>query len=313
MDVLSDVLEVLRFQGCVYFSTRFTGTWGVAVPAYHKVARFHVALNGRCLVRLSAEADPLMLNAGEMVIIPHGAAHILSSSRQAEIVSLEQALGQGNSSDPGLLQLGTAEDSQKTTRLVCGHLAYDPCFDHALFNELPSLLTVRGRRADEFAWFHQAIALTERDARGARAGNQLLTRKLSEMLFVQALRCRQEEQHHDFGFLAALGDPHIGRSLQAVHREFARRWRVEDLAREAGLSRSGFADKFRIMLGVTPMQYLADWRIQKAKRMLVDSDDSIDLIAEQVGYESPAAFCRVFKKGVGQGPGGFRRRHRRAV
>lgn len=311
MDVLSDVLEVLRFQGCVYFSTRFAGAWGVAVPAYQKAARFHVALNGRCLVRLDANAEPVSLNAGEMVIVPHGAAHILSSSRQAEIIALEQALQ--HSDDASLLQMGTATDKQQTTRLICGHLAYDPCLDHALFNELPSLLTVRGRRADEFAWFHQAVALTERDARGARAGNQLLTRKLSEMLFVQALRCRQEEQQQAFGFLAALGDPHIGRSLQAVHREVAKRWRVEDLAREAGLSRSGFADKFRVMLGVTPMQYLADWRIQKAKRMLVDSDDSIDRIAEQVGYESPAAFCRVFKKGVGQGPGGFRRHHRRAV
>lgn len=306
MDVLSDILNLIKFDACLYYTTRFYDVWGLKVPSFKRVARFHVVLGGGCWIRIDAVNEPIRLESGEMVIIPHGAAHILSNSPDTQFRNLEEVLEESDYEGYGPFVYGSSRTGEQT-QLICGHLEYDPRLNHPVMEELPSYITVKGCQAREFGWFNQAVHLMAIEAGESRAGNSIIAKKLSEILFIQALRIHYEDTSRGNGFIAALKDLEIGRSLQAIHHESARKWSLADLAREAGLSRTAFAQRFRCRLGMTPMQYLTNWRIQKAKRMLVEGGDTVEVVAEKVGYDSIAAFSRVFKKLEGIGPGGFRR------
>lgn len=302
MDVISDILELVKFKGCIYFTTRFHQPWGIQVPAYGNVARFHMSMGGSCWLQVAGVA-PRLLNPCEIVLIPHGAAHILSDALDSPITHLNDVLVDFKGEGP--LYFGEGPES---ARLVCGHFEYDQRLDHPLLAQLPAVILVKGAQAIEFSWFDQALKLMAFEAEGGRPGNQAIVKKLTEILFIHMVRVWQQCEGPESGFMAALADRALDRSLAAIHDKLAHKWSLAELAREAGLSRTIFAERFRKVLGTTPMQYLTDWRIQVAKRMLADGSQAVENIAEAVGYESPAAFSRIFKKSVGAGPGSFRKR-----
>ena len=134
-----------------------------------------------------------------------------------------------------------------------------------------------------------------------------MVHRLSEVLFIQAVRVWAEQQAVQTGLMAALADPSLGRSLAAIHERPAHPWTLAALSREARLSRSVFAERFHRVVGFTPIQYLSFWRIQQARGLLAQQNWSLEVVAERVGYESPAAFSRVFKKWAGNSPGAYRR------
>jgi transcriptional regulator GlxA family with amidase domain len=111
------------------------------------------------------------------------------------------------------------------------------------------------------------------------------------------------------GWLAGLRDPHVARALALLHADIARHWTVDDLGREVGLSRSALADRFIHLIGVPPMHYLINWRMQVASQKLRDTSASLAQVAELVGYDSEAAFSRAFKKEFGTAPATWRRAH----
>ena len=304
MDVLSDILELVRFRGCLYFDTRFHEPWGIEVPSFKKVARFHMAIGGSCWFRVGPE-EPMRLNAGEMVVIPHGASHILSDHPDTQAEKLDRALAASGYLGSGAFIYG---DGAETARLVCGHLEYDEGIDHPLLEKLPPYILIKGTRAREFAWFDNAIKLMAYEASGERPGNTAIVKKLTEVLFIHVVRVWHEQDHAETGFMNAISDPGLVRGLQAIHGAVEHKWSVADLARESGMSRTVFADRFRETTGLTPIQYLTHWRMQKAKRLLIDGSESVEEVAIVVGYDSPAAFSRVFKKTTGEGPGSFRRK-----
>ena len=303
MDVISDILQMLKFKGCLYFTTRFYKPWGIQVPAYGNVARFHMAMGGTCWFQVDGVTQPCMLNPGEMIVIPHGAAHTMSDALDSPITQLD-VVTQGFEAD-GPLHFGEGPES---ARLVCGHFEYDPLLEHPLLKKLPPLILVQEAQAREFSWFDQALKLMAFEAEGGRPGNAAIVEKLTEILFIHVVRVWQQSTQTETGFMTALSDQALDRSLTALHNKISHKWSLAELAKEAGLSRTIFAERFRSLMGITPMQYLTDWRMQCAKRLLIDSREPVELIAESVGYESPAAFSRAFKKIIGLGPGGFRKR-----
>lgn len=302
MDVFSDILEMVKFKGCIYFTTRFHQPWGIQVPAYGNVARFHMSMGGSCWLRVAGVDQPQLLNPGEIVLIPHGAAHILSDALNSPITHLDSVLKDYTGQGP--LHFGEGPES---ARLVCGHFEYDQRIEHPLLEQLPAVILVKGAQASEFSWFDKALKLMAFEAEGGRPGNQAIVKKLTEILFIHMVRVWQSCEQNSAGFMAAMTDRALDRSLAAIHQQVAHRWSLAELAREAGLSRTIFAERFRQVVGTTPMQYLTDWRMQCAKRLLADSGQPVEQIAEAVGYDSPAAFSRIFKKVVGQGPGSFRK------
>jgi transcriptional regulator GlxA family with amidase domain len=159
-------------------------------------------------------------------------------------------------------------------------------------------------------WIRSTFHYAAEEVAAGRPGSETVLAKLSELLFVETVRRYVENlPEGQTGWLAGLRDTHVGRALARLHRDIARPWTVDALGREVGLSRSALADRFIRLIGVPPMHYLANWRMQVAMQKLRGTNTSLAQVAEMVGYESEAAFSRAFKKAVGTAPAGWRRAH----
>lgn len=313
MDVLSDILGALRLRGSLYFSTEFGRPWGLRVPGLERVARFHLVVRGTTWVRVVPDDTLVRLETGDLVLIPHGAEHVLADTPDTPCRTVDEVVEAAGFTGEGALVYGDAGDDGGPTRLVCGHFAFDDAFDHPFLDQLPSALVVRWNEAVQGSPLEGIFRFITREVQEARPGHDEVVRRLSEVLFVQAVRFWADTADHDQGILAALADRGLGQALTAIHREPARRWTVDDLARKAAMGRTAFAQRFSAVVGETPHQYLTLWRIQHARRLLAESHLTLERIALRVGYESAASFSRAFKNAVGSPPGAYRRAVRAAA
>lgn len=318
MDVLSDVLRAVRLTGAVYFDVRARAPWVAESPATPSICNsvmpesehviaFHIMLDGWCWAQLADESEPpVRLEAGDAVIFAHGEDHYMSSEL-------------GRRSKPDMQMYYRPIDRPlpfvvkefggdgEPARFVCGYLGCDARPFNPILDALPRKLHVRASTTGGMITNDLIrVALQEHEA--PRAGGETILSKLSELMFLQAVR-----QHIDglppesTGWLSGLRDRHISTALRVMHAKPEENWTLEALAREAGMSRSAFAERFVEIMGVPPMQYLANWRLQRAARLLEQPTISIAQAAAAVGYESEAAFNRAFKKQVGLPPGAWRR------
>jgi len=308
LDLLSDILTRLSLRGTLYFRTSFTEPWGVRVPSFRDVARFHFAHRGEALVRIDGQAAPVVLAQGDLVIIPHGTAHVLSSRRAGpqDALPLDDVLERSGFPGHGTLVWG-GEESARDTQLICGHFALAEGSRHLLFDRLPPVVHIRGYGEDAGPWLEATLRVIGAEAGGARLGGDLIALKMSEAIFAQAIRAHVEQMRDGESGLAGFADPHLSRALAAFHRTPAAEWTVAALARESGLSRTGFAERFVARLGVTPMSYVTAWRMQIAREALADRGFSVAEAAEASGYASESAFSRAFKKEIGVSPAAYRR------
>lgn len=306
MDVLSDILSALRLRGTLYFTTDFRQPWGVQVPPFKRVARFHLIVRGGCWVRVANVAEPIRLETGDLILIPHGAEHRISCLPDSECKLVDDVVREAGFTGEGALVI-RGEDGGGTTRLICGHFEFDDAMEHALIAQLPAALVVRWDEAVRDSPLQDAFRFIAREVQDGRPGHDVVVRRMSEVLFVQAVRFWANCTTVDRGVLAALGDPRLSKALSAIHAAPADRWTLESLCREAAMGRTAFAEAFRELVGETPLQYLTSWRMQKAKALLAQTQLSIEQIAAHVGYDSAASLSRVFRKAVGESPGSFRR------
>jgi transcriptional regulator GlxA family with amidase domain len=175
---------------------------------------------------------------------------------------------------------------------------------------LPPAMTLRVEETRAAEWIRSTFQYAADELAGGNAGSTSVLTKLSELLFVEAVRLHVLEMPEgQTGWLAGLRDPVVSRSLALMHGDIVRPWSVEDLGRDAGISRSALAERFTRVMGIAPMHYLADWRLQVAAQKLTETTASLAQIAERVGYESEAAFSRAFKKKFGAAPATWRRHH----
>ncbi|MCB1479277.1 MAG: AraC family transcriptional regulator [Rhodobiaceae bacterium] len=307
LDLLSDILTRLSLRGTLYFRTSFTEPWGVRVPAFRNVARFHFANRGEALVRIEGQPGPVHLAQGDLIIIPRGAAHVLSCrhSGPEEALPLDDILTRSGFPGHGTLVWG-GDDTSRETQLICGHFAMAEGSRHLLIEQLPPFIHLRGYGDEAGPWLEATLRVIGAEAGGSRLGGDLIALKLSEAIFAQAIRAYIEQTHETDGGIAGFADPHLSQALTAFHRAPAKDWTVATLAREAGLSRTGFAGRFTERLGVTPMNYVTSWRMQIAREALATRGLSVAEAAEISGYASESAFSRVFKKEVGISPAAFR-------
>ncbi|WP_299553464.1 AraC family transcriptional regulator [uncultured Tateyamaria sp.] len=310
LDPLSDILTRLTLNGTLYFRTSFTPPWGVAVPEYENVARFHFAHRGDCRVRIKPTDTLVTLAQGDLIIIPHGAAHDLISGRetQSAVLPLDTVLERSGYSGRGVLVHG-GNDDDRETQLICGHFSLAPRASHMLFDQLPDHILIRNYGESAGRWMDSSLRLIADEAGQDQFGGDLIAQKISEVLFVQALRTFIETDAAAHVGLAGFADPHISRALAAFHRDPGETWTVEGLARAAGQSRTGFAVHFSKTMGLAPMEYLTQWRMQIAQQDLIARTKPITDIARDVGYASNSAFARVFKRETGQSPAAFRNEH----
>lgn len=313
MDLLSDVLSRLRLTGTLYFRTSFTSPWGVKVPPFENVSRFHYAHVGRCFVRVQGEDKPVLLEQGDLVIITRGASHTLycDPSTENQALQLDKMVEVSGFDGTGTLVYGDPGESHDT-QLICGHFAVDPNASHPLLEALPPYIHIRNYGEIAGSWMESTLKIIGTEAGRNRMGSDLIAIKLSEIIFAQALRTYLDTDGADKPVLAGFSDSHIRRSLNAFHKEPMENWSLEKLAETAGMSRTSYATRFTKLVATTPMAYITHWRMQIAGQQLIETTSPIIEIAEQIGYQSEAAFGRVFKKHFHVPPATYRRQTRDA-
>jgi AraC-like DNA-binding protein len=324
LDVLSDVLRTVRLTGAVYFDVRARAPWVTETPAtllfrdkvmpeFEHVIAFHIVMEGRCWVYLTDEPDSAVrLETGDAVIIVGGENHVMGSERsKPDDPDLSKYYRPNDRPLPFVLsELGGRGDP---INLICGYFGCDARPFNPILGALPRLLHVRIASAGG-TLIQELMRTALREMEHPSGGGETILSKLSELLFLQAVRHYLDSlPEASTGWLSGLRDRQIGAALRLLHARFADRWALEELARQVGMSRSAFADRFATLIGVPPMQYLANWRLQVAAQHLERHGMSIAEIAALVGYESEEAFNRAFKKQVGVPPGTWRRSRANAV
>ena len=312
VDLLSDVLTLVRLTGALIFRLDIHGPWGIAAcPSVDKFASllpagtnhvisFHVVLEGECWVRVDSP-QWMSVADGEAVVIVRGDAHDVADQPGRATVPLATMLHGQSVLDLRHACFDTGPGC--TTGVLCGFLGCDSRAFEPLFNSLPPMFkTQLGAQHGNLVQF--AIAETLDD----RAGASCLRVRLAELVFMGALRSYMQTLPADAtGWLAGLRDPLVGRALRALHAQPCRSWSVDELAAAIASSRSVLAERFREIIGEPPMHYLTRLRMQLAARRLAETRQSIARVADEVGYDSCAAFQRAFKRCFGTPPATWRR------
>lgn len=308
MDLLSDILAHMRLKGTLYFRTSFTSPWSVRVPSFDNVARFHFAHKGSCFVRVEGDADPIPLGQGDLVIIMRGASHTLycDPSTENDALVLDEVVEKSGFTGSGTLVYGQPGTDQET-QLVCGHFAFDKDASHPLIEALPSSIHLKNYGEAAGRWMENTLRVIGAEAGTAGLGSDLIALKMSEIIFAQVLRAHLETVGSDRPVLAGFADPNIAKALKAVHEDPGCNWSLEQLGNLAGMSRTSFVNRFTACVSMTPMEYITHWRMQIARKLLAETTAPIIDVAEQVGYQSEAAFGRVFKKYFEEAPATYRR------
>ncbi|MEM9073354.1 MAG: AraC family transcriptional regulator [Myxococcota bacterium] len=302
MDPLSDIFQTLRVRSSLYFRAHLTAPWGLEVPAQDRVARFHIVLDGSCLLGVEGKSEQ-HLQRGDLAVVPRGAAHTLRADEASQTFALATVLDE--SAYDGREDLYFGGEGSPTV-LVCGHFAFDDNITHPVIDALPAVLHIRATEGHDFRWLDGATQSLGAETRGRPPGWEVVASRVSEILFVQILRAQIGRSETPTA-IAAFSDPQLSHALRAIHEDPQRKWNVEALARRAAMSRTAFAVRFREHLGTPPMAYITQWRLQKARIALVDSDETVASIAIDHGYQSEAAFSRAFQRLYGKPPATYRR------
>ena len=249
----------------------------------------------------------MRLSAGDVVLFPQGDAHLMCSELGVPAASGGAPLSELLSRRPSQLAYG---GGGAATRLVCGYLACDARLARLLLAGLPPIVRVNVRGSAAGLWLEASVRYALAEARSPRPGGEGVLAKLSEVLFIEVLRLYMNEQAEGrTGWLAGVGDRIVGAALNAMHDQPAHGWTLEELAHTANTSRSVFAERFVQLVGSTPMQYLTQWRMLLASNLLSQSNAPLASIAQDVGYQTDAAFSRAFRREFGAPPAAWRRRH----
>jgi len=315
-DVLSDVLRSVRLTGAVYFDFDLSSPWvaeappsreiaATVMPGVQRVIEYHLIARGSCWGHVVGE-PPIHLKEGDLIVFPQGDPHVLSSApgmRASPDMSLFV-----RSTTPLPLVYERGGGGPDRSRIVCGFLGCDERPFNPLLTALPRTIHLSAASNESASgWLATLLNIAVRESGTARAGRDNILARMSELMFVEAVRRYIETlPPAEAGWLAGLRDPVVGQALAALHGQPATAWTVESLAHAVGVSRSMLADRFNEMVGQPPMQYLALWRMQLASRLLLAAE-SVSGVAAAVGYESEAAFSRAFKKLMGMPPATWRR------
>jgi len=322
-DFLSEMLCSVRLSGAVFFEVDAAAPWVAAAPPKEKLAQtvvsaaqhvieYHVIVEGSCWTRLTnPDSQPIKLGPGSVVVFPHGDTHVLASDpgldAEPNLAAFDE-VARGRSLP---FHIDFRDGAVGTTRLLCGFLGCDVAPFNPLISALPRVIHIPDGYGNGDGFLSHLIGAAARETEATDAGSDGVLVKLSELIFIEAIRRHAASLPSDAnGWLAGLRDPAVGRALRLLHRDCAHHWTVAELAREAGMSRTILAERFTALLGLPPMTYLTSWRMQRAASLLSAGTATLAQITDEIGYESEASFSRAFKRMTGLSPTHWRQKAR---
>jgi len=304
MDVLSNVLQVTNLATHTLGSREFQAPWGISVEGTGRAA-VHVVRRGSCWFSHD-NAEPVRLNAGDVVFLANGDAHMLSSDREMRHVEpFSQAVAR--SQGPVVPPRSNGDAAVEPTLLLCAGYQFSQETSHPLLALLPPVIRIPAEQAGSDSELQMLLRLLIQESSRRDAGAELILPRLIDTLFVYVLRVWLKEQPEgSAGWLGALRDPQIRKVLQRIHESPQSPWTVESLAGVAAMSRAAFAKRFNDLVGEPPLAYVTRWRMDIAAKMLRESRDPVARIAGRVGYISETAFAKAFRRRRKIAPGAYR-------
>ena len=311
MDCLNEVLKTLHLKSSVSCRSELSAPWGLQFPHVPGHAGFSVVARGSCWLEMEGEKKQIALAGGDFVMFPHGSAHVMRDAPGRRVISVQTLLKSHDAAGSKSLSYG---GGGALTTLVCGCFEFEAGETNPLISSLPAVIHIKGEDGRAVPWLETTLQYLASETTSGLPGAATVIGHLTDIIFIQAVRayisgageCKK-------GLARAITDPQIGQALALIHNAPQDPWTVASLALRAGMSRAGFAARFREVVGVPPLQYLTSWGMHKAAGMLRAGPESLAEIAGRIGYEAEAAFSKAFKRWAGHAPGAYRHSSRTAA
>jgi AraC-like DNA-binding protein len=302
-DSFSEALHYLRMSGTFYCTAEYAAPWAVSLAPTGGEARFHVITAGHAWLQ-SARLGRRLLQAGDLVLLPHGTGHELADDPSTPILPDSEIKAEYLSDCYGQFRYRHGRD----TRLVCVKARFEDPAAQRLVALLPEVIHVPASDSGALQSIQQTVEFIAQEARSLRPGGEAIIKRLADILLIQAIRWWTErDSSTSVGWLGALRDRQVGRVLMLIHRYPAREWTIAALAQEVAMSRSALAARFKDLVGESVMRYIIGWRMHLAVTSLREGKVDIGQLAERMGYQSESAFSRAFKRYIGMAPGAVRK------
>ena len=299
-DPLGEILHQLRLDGSLYCRSSLQGDWSVDMPDLPGKMMFHIITEGHCWLQMDGQ-DPIQLSKGTLVLTPHGAGHVITSDPSLTPTPLLDYDVIRVSDRYEILEL---EGEGETTELTCGVMGFDQFAGKQLIQQLPPLMVLDEMDECCEQWLNSTLEFISNEAKFLKPGGETIITHLADILVLQVIRHWMENAPEaNQGWIGALKDKHIGMALRAIHHSPEKNWTVDSLAQECGMSRSGFSAHFSRLVGNSVKNYLTEWRMHLAYQRLKFKSEPLIVLAEELGYQSEAAFSRAFKRVMGVTPG----------
>lgn len=317
MDPIADIFRTMHLTAFGLHRLEATAPWGAirekqakedVAPSGKKalptdLAHFAMITRGNCWLSVQGVPEPIPLTGGDCFLLSRGTSIVMRDSPRTRAKWSFREIAEKAYSNVAHHGGGGAP-----TTIVCGSMSFDRASLKPITQLLPDFILVKADQARTAALHNTMQALASEMAE-LSPGSEVVATRLAEVLFIQMLRAHiASGTKRNNGWLRAIFDPQIGTALSAIHDKVHSPWTVESIATAAGMSRSSFAARFKELLGQTPLEYVTEWRMQKAMQLLEQRDKKLIDIARSVGYETDAAFSKAFKRVVGASPGAYLKR-----
>jgi len=258
---------------------------------------FGMVSRGNCWLSVEGLRDPIPLAGGDCFLVAPGISYSLRDNPRTRTRSFCEVAPKGRTN---VVHYG---GGGAPTTIISGFLSSETLSLNPITQLLAGLILIKADQARTLA-LHATLQFLAAEMAQQAPGSEVVANRLAEALFIQAVRAHiaSGDESCQRGWLRAIFDPQIGAALKSIHENVNRAWTVESLAEAAGMSRSAFAARFKELLGQTPLEYVTEWRMQKAVQLLQQNDKKLIEVAQSVGYESDA-FSKAFKRMMGLSPG----------
>jgi len=298
-DILADVLKVGELGSRVVCRPKLPAPWGLQFDPKNK-AMFHIIKKGSCLFYENKDAIPIPLHQGDLIFIPKRNYYQIKSSQNVPAVNLNEELNR--------LSKVTDTKNKQMTHMICGAYELKSNMSLPFFSLLPKYFHLSAEQINSSAELSSIVQILRKEDSNKNIGGELIIARLLDILLILIIRVWLDTTNDEsIGWLLGTLDTEVGEVLSIIHERPQERLTIESLAKETAMSRTKLLNKFTKIVGISPIQYLTNWRIDLSKQLLSSTDLSIFEISNSVGYESEASFGRVFKKIEKMPPGQYRK------